>query len=239
MGEGLFHTTIQPDTAHDITVRAHLEWVQAYDDATYALSDSGADSAILGRHAHVLYETGRYATLVGYNPSHTQTARVPIVTAYVKCKSSQDDICVFLKINEAPWIQNNPITLISEYQVRDHGFRIDSTSKHHPAYTPSGYGAQCLELSPLLHVPFQNRGAIMGFEILPINVDTDFTNSGEPCCDVFEITSPLQWKPSAHRGCSTANRPHFLNLPPNVVATARTPRLWTMSYMKMCMFTTL
>ena len=89
--------------------------------------------------------------------------------------------------------------LILEYQVRDHGFHIDSTSKHHPAYTNSSYGAQCLKLSPLLlHVPFQNRGAIMGFEILPINVDTDFTNLGEPCYDVFEITSPLQWKPSAH-----------------------------------------
>ena len=163
----------------DIVVYANLEWTVSHEDKVYALSDGGADSSILGRHSYVLSDSGRFATLVGYNPANTETKHVPIVSAYLKCCSSHDNICVFLKINEAPWIKDNPITLLSEYQICHHRYRIDSTSSHHPAYTTSGYGAQRLELNNVLHIPFENRGAIMGFEILPIDDTKDFTDGGE------------------------------------------------------------
>jgi len=67
----------------DIVVRAHLEYAEAYKckNKVFGIADGGADSVVLGKHAHVLHETGRYATLVGYDPKNTRSQRVPIVTS--------------------------------------------------------------------------------------------------------------------------------------------------------------
>ena len=100
------------------------------DNRIYAISDGGADSCILGRNAKVLSCTGRYANLVGYDPESTRKDRVPIVTALLKARSSsRDKTPVLLKVHEAPYNKNSPITLLSEYQARDHGLIIDSIAK--------------------------------------------------------------------------------------------------------------
>ena len=80
--------------------------------------------------AKVIDYTGRHANLVGYDPKTTRTDNVPIVTALVKVKSST--ICqlpVLLKANEAPYNAHSPITLLSEYQIREYGLVIDSVAK--------------------------------------------------------------------------------------------------------------
>ena len=185
----------EEDTSQDIEIRVHLEHAKAV-NRHFALVDSGADSTLLGKHAQVLHYTGRYATLVGYDPEKTWSKRIPIVTAYLKVKA-HNDIPVLLKINEAPYFEDNPVTLLSEYQVREHGYVIDSTAtKHRKSATE--YGTQRLVLSDHVHVPFEDRGGIMGFEILEIT-DDDFDGKGEPLYDVFEITGADQWKPARFR----------------------------------------
>ena len=79
---GSFHTTT-PDT---LEVRAHIELVAAYAqaDTAFAISDSRADSCVVGENAYIMSYTGRYATLIGYDPATTKSARIPIVTAVVK-----------------------------------------------------------------------------------------------------------------------------------------------------------
>ena len=111
-------------------IRAHFEYAELYKDSPkiFAISDGGADSCVLGKHAHVIHETGRHATLVGYDPKSTRSKRIPIVTAYLKTIEPNSGFPVLLKINEAPFHSNNPITLISEYQVREHGYVIDSVA---------------------------------------------------------------------------------------------------------------
>jgi hypothetical protein len=98
-----------------------------------------------------------------------------------------------LKVNEAVYYKDNPITLLSEYQIREYGFVIDSVAKKHRK-SSTEMGSQRFVLSQHLHVPFDDRGGIMGFEILPI-LPNDFHN-GEPLYDVFEITGAAQWTPS-------------------------------------------
>src|SRR5687767_11507492 len=51
-----------------IEVRAHLEY-SMHSDRTFAITDGGADSCILGKYAKVISHTGRYATLIGYDPN--------------------------------------------------------------------------------------------------------------------------------------------------------------------------
>ena len=107
------HLSTVVDDVDDIEVRAHFEYAEAYADKIYAISDGGADSCVLGKHAHVIHHTGRTATLVGYDPRTTRTTKVPIVSAYLKVMSHVG-IPVFLKINQAPYPKDNDITLISE-----------------------------------------------------------------------------------------------------------------------------
>ena len=187
------------DDTEDIEVRAHLEYAVACKEGNkiYAISDGGADSCILGKNAHVLHETNRYATLVGYNPETTRSKRIPIVSAYLKVREPKSGFPIFLKINEAPYYGDNPITLLSEYQIRENGYVIDSVAKKHRK-SVTEYGTQRLELSEYINIPFEDRGGIMGFEILPIEKE-DFDKHGEPIYDIFEITGAKQWTPKRFR----------------------------------------
>ena len=147
----------------DLQVRAHLEYAEHFKEPAkvYAISDGGADSCVLGQNALVVAETGRYARLVGYDPQTTKSARIPIVTAYVKAKA-HNGIPILLKINEAPYNKDSPITLLSEYQIRENNFVIDSVARKHR--TTTGHGTQRLQLNDLVHIPFQDRGGILGLK---------------------------------------------------------------------------
>jgi len=141
--------------------------------------------------------------LVGYNPVNTKSKQIPIVCAYIKTIEPKSGFPILLKINEAPYCQDNGITLISEYQVREYGYVIDSVAKKHKS-TNGTMGTQQLQLSDLISIPFEDRGGIMGFEILPISKD-DFNDNGEPAYDVFEITGPKKWTPMRFRQIHASN----------------------------------
>ena len=70
---------------------------------------------------------------------------------------------------------------------------IDSVAKKHR--TAHGkFGTQCLQINPWVNVDFEDRGGLMGFEILPIE------DGDEGKYDVITITSPEQWVPSRFIG---------------------------------------
>jgi len=104
--------------------------------------------------------------------------------------------------------EGSPITLLSEYQIREHKYVIDSVARKHKI-SPNAYGTQRLVLSNLLHIPFEDRGGIMGFEILPIKED-DIN-------DVFELTSSLPWKPRRFRVNNLTS--------PELITTEEAPKL--------------
>jgi hypothetical protein len=183
-------SSLATNTCHEeediITIRAHLEYTKNA-DRHYAISDSGADSSILGLNCHVIAHTGRHAYLIGYDPATTKSAKIPIVSGYIKVMS-QVHIPIVLQINEAPYNANSPVTLLSEYQARDHGTIIDSVSRRHKTISGS-YGTQRMMVSPHVYVPFVDRGGLMGFEILP------WKEGDEERYEVFEITSDAKWTP--------------------------------------------
>jgi len=168
-----------------VEVRAHLEYAQhsLYQDKIYAISDGGADSTIIGQNAKVIDYTGRSANLVGYDPATTRSGKIPIVSAFLKVRSSAPGgIPVLLRVNEAPYNRHSPVTLLSEYQIREYGLIIDSVATKHKG--PHGkFGTQRLQISELLHIPFEDRGGLMGFELLPIE------EGDENKYDIFTITT--------------------------------------------------
>ena len=174
-----------------LKVRAHLEYGKQewYPDKVYAISDGGADSCIVGKHAEVVSYTGRFASLVGYNPETTRTEKVPIVTALIKVRSSSTGgYPVLLQIHEAPYNSQSPITLLSEYQIREYGLVIDSVAKKHMS-SHGKRGTQRLEANSWVHIDFEDRGGLMGFEILPIE------KGDEDKYDIITITNPERWNP--------------------------------------------
>ena len=70
-------------------------------------------------------------------------------------------------MNEAPYIKDNPITLLSEYQIREYGLIVDSVATKHKV-SHDKYGTQRLYINNDLNILFEGIGALMGFEILPI-----------------------------------------------------------------------
>src|SRR5687768_857289 len=136
-----------------IDVKAHFEYRDNpnFKYVIYAISDGGADSCILGMNAKVISYTGRYANLVGYDPNTTRTEKVPIVTALIKVKSSSNEQHpIFLKVHEAPYNPLSLMTLLSDYQIREHGLVIDSVAKKHLA-SQGTYGTQTFHVSALVH----------------------------------------------------------------------------------------
>jgi hypothetical protein len=210
----IFHATMTTD----LEVKAHLELVDNYSGSNkiYAILDGGADSCVLGMNAEVVSYTGRYATLVGYDPKHTKSKRIPIVTAYIKVMA-QNGIPVLLKINEAVYNEGSPITLLSEYQIREFGYVIDSVAeKHNKALGEDG--TQRLTLNEVVHIPFQDRGGIMGFEMLPIEAGE--IDEIDPILDIFELTGPKPWIPARFRninmGTSTPEGPTIITTEKNI-----------------------
>ena len=64
---------------------------------------------------------------------------------------------------------------------------VSVAKKHRSSY--SRHASQCFHVSSCVFINFEDRGGLIGFEILPIE-DGDETRY-----DVFTITSPLRWTP--------------------------------------------
>jgi hypothetical protein len=154
---------------------------------------------------------------VGYDPGTTRTEKVPIVTALLKVRSStKEQYPILLKIHETPFNGNSPVTLLSEYQIREYGLVIDSVAKKHKT-AHNQYGTQRFQVNSYVHVDFEDRGALMGFEILPVE------DGDEDKYDVITITSPEQWKPRRYKDSSLSL--HVTNSPdpPGVLYSTMSP----------------
>jgi hypothetical protein len=158
----------------------------------YAISDGGADSCILESSAHMINLTKCFARLVGYGPDTTQSARVPIASGYIKTKFNGNFI--LLLINEAPYLAHSPTTLLSEYQIREYGKVIYSCSETHMIFLdPHLMGKQRLDISAEIHIPMEDREAIMGIPIF------QYEEGDDTRYPIHEITSKSTWVPYCYR----------------------------------------
>ena len=187
-------TTCEDEVEVEVEYKAHLEYANSCSSPSkiYAISDGGADACVVGANAYIASHTERYVHLIGCNPMSTKSSRIPIVTAYLKVKNNHG-IPVLLKINEAAYNAGSPITLLSEYQIREHGYIVDSVASKHKT-SLNTYGTLRIVLSDDIYLPFVDRGGLMGFEILP--VEEGDIDEMHPKYDVFELTSAQKWVPA-------------------------------------------
>ncbi len=121
------------------------------------------------------------------------------MTTYLKVKTNKDTP-VLLKINIASYNASSSITLHSAYQSREHGYIVGSvaTKKESSADTSR---TQQLILNKRIHIPFEDRGGNMGFEILLI--EDDIMEELYSRYDTFELTSCQKWIPVRFRTSTT------------------------------------
>jgi len=145
-------------TTPKLEYRIHFEYVKSYASSCkiYATSPGGVDACVVGTNAWITGESCCYAHLIGYDPATTKVHRIPIMTAYLKVKA-RHGIQVRLKINEAAYNTGSPMTLLSEYQVREHGYIVDLVATKHKTSLDL-YGTQCIVLNDAVHIPFEDRG---------------------------------------------------------------------------------
>ena len=106
---------------------------------------------------------------------------VPIVTAIIKARSNvPGQVPILLKINRAPINKNSPIALISEYQVREYDIVIDSVAKKHQSSNGT-YDTQLFQVSADVSIKFEDKGGLLGFELLPIE------DGDEEIYEMFEM----------------------------------------------------
>ena len=82
------------------------------------------------------------------------------MTALLKTMSAEN-VPFLLRVNKAVYNQNSPITLPSEYQIREHGIVVDSIAKKHLT-TDGKLGTQTLYASDLVKCPLVDRGGFNG-----------------------------------------------------------------------------
>jgi hypothetical protein len=85
-------------------------------------------------------------------------------------------------------------TLLSEYQIRKYGKVIDLCAENHlVASNPRLMGRQRLEVNDDVHIPMEDRGAIMGIQIFQCEENDDHRYP------IHEIASKETWVPFRYR----------------------------------------
>jgi hypothetical protein len=102
-----------------------------------------------------------------------------------------------LRINETVYNKNSPITLLSEYQMREHGIVVDSVASKH--FTAKGTpDTQTLYASDVVRCPLLDRGGLMGITLYPVE------DGDEEKYEIFDLTSDQTWIPRSFMNESLA-----------------------------------
>ena len=89
-------------------------------------------------------------------------------------------------MHEAVYNKNSFITLLSEYQLREHGIVIKSVAKKHLS-TGGTYGTHTLYASEGKECPLIDKGGLMGIQVYSIE------DGDEAKYDIIDVTSTKTW----------------------------------------------
>ena len=95
-----------------------------------SLTDSGADTSILGQGWTIIAtQPNRKAHVYGFDTTAAQKRNLDIGVGV--CAVDLDGGTVLLQVNEAILNPTSQHTLLSEFQMRDHGICVDSVATQH------------------------------------------------------------------------------------------------------------
>ena len=95
--------------------------------------DSHADSPVVGKHAYILYHTGRTVGVSGFSDKLGSVQSVPVVHAAIvyDCPTSGESYVLF--VNNALHFRDLPVNLIHPFIMRMAGLVVDECPKYMPS----------------------------------------------------------------------------------------------------------
>ena len=150
---------------------------------TYALDDSGTDTCILSGHQFIkIAETERVADLQAFKDDFVEK-QVPICSGATAIDLPSGET-IIAEVHEAPFLEDGGTTLLSTFQMREHGVWVDNVAKRH-----GGNQEICVED---YHIPLEIRNGLLGFQCRkPTSWELE---------NLFHVslTSEEVWSPSEH-----------------------------------------
>jgi len=152
------------------TINDHVDYitrkiglVQGNDSHFIAVTDNGADTTAMGDGWLILGDTERApgANLVSFDKDAKKKG-LPIVSGVIKVRL-EDDSFIILRVHQGVYNSGSRTTLISEFQVRNHGLILDSVSSQHRAHADGDKGTQTFWLSADQKLPLKLKGGLMTF----------------------------------------------------------------------------
>jgi len=152
-----------------VMVRTHLEYEERFigtigsERPNYIVSDSGADTYIIGGQGWVILDTDpvRTTNLVAFDANKMRKPNCPIVTTMTKIKTQTGEEILWI-VRDMVFNEGGAISLASEYQSREYGIAIDSRHKH----PDSSCGTQSMYLldDDDTIIPMEVRGALAMYQ---------------------------------------------------------------------------
>jgi hypothetical protein len=161
-------------------------------DLFHAVTDNGADTTVMGDGWLIIGDLKQapWANLVGFDKDAKKIG-LPIIAGAIKVHT-EDGISMILKVHQDVYNAGSRTTLISEFQVRDHGLIIDSISAKHKSDLGGCKGTQSFWVTPDLRLPLQLKGGLMTFTYSKPSWEEMET------LDVIGITNETPWHPVLH-----------------------------------------
>ena len=165
-------------------------------EAHFAANDSAADTTIGGKHAYFFDFSGKKANILGFDTNYAKKKDCLIGSMALKVQLRDGNFAILI-FHQAVQNAGSNVTLLSEYQMREHGTLVDPTPRHHKTCDNKTYGTQCMWLDPTdsnTKLDLIIQGAITGLKYYQCTQE-DFENEDLPH---YVMTSPEEWQPQDH-----------------------------------------
>jgi len=118
------------------------------------IMDNGADTSVIGKGWTIVAYTSRKANVVGFDKNAAVKRGLPIVSAITAV--DLEDQTILIRIHEAVMNDASHHSLLSEFQVRECVYNLDSVWKKHG-------GSQTLSIKEDVIIPLQLKNCMMIF----------------------------------------------------------------------------
>ena len=121
--------------------------------------DSHADSPVIGRNAHILYETGKHVDVSGFTDTLGYCKTIPIVHAAIAYDCPSTGNTIIFKIYNALYFKNMKNNLIPPFAMRLAGLEVDECPKF-LSKNPTESNHSIYDTENDVRIPLQLNGII-------------------------------------------------------------------------------
>ena len=147
------------------------------------IMDNGVDTSVIGQGWTVVAYTSRKANVVGFDKNAAVKRGLPIVSAVTAV--DLEDQTILIRIHEAVMNDASHHSLLSEFQVRECVYNLDSVWKKHG-------GSQTLSIKEDVIIPLQLKNCIMTFN------HREPTEEAIKNLPLYDVTRKGTWNPKSY-----------------------------------------